>query len=91
MIYVYDKLEDIPEDKKYIEDVEAWFESPRVETEAVKQILADVEKGSFCDINYFNDRFGGRLYWDYLSTGSKAAILASNRQDYVVNTIEMGG
>lgn len=90
MLYVYDDINDIPDDKTFIKNVEAWFHMPATRSKELDVILRDIEQASYFSDRYFTDRFGGNLYWSALSTGTKAAILVFDRQDYVVNTIECG-
>ena len=90
MLYIYDKFTGLPGDKKYIEDVETWFSAPKNRTLDVDGILRDAEKGSYCDTEYFYDRFGGRLYWFFLSSGSKGALIVANNPDWIVDMKECG-
>lgn len=89
-LVIYLEGERLPEDKRLIRDVETWFVYPKTEDTAIDVILENVEGGRFYDDTYFTDRFGGNLYWEYLSTGAKAAVLAHLKSDYVVDFLEAG-
>lgn len=43
-----------------------------------KQILADIEHGSYYDESHYIDRFGNKLLSSEMSTGSQALILATH-------------
>lgn len=90
MLYVYDDINDIPADKKFINNAEAWFQDPKETTKEIDIILKDVEKAKFFSDRYFTDRFGGNVYWSCLSTGSKTAILAVMQKDWVIDCTEAG-
>ena len=54
-----------------------------------RAIIEIIEHGQYLNGCEFIDRFGNTLYYDYLSTGSKAALLAANT-DLEVDLIEAG-
>lgn len=90
MLNIYDDLSFLPRDKRYIKDVEAWAVYPKTDSGEIDIILSEIEKGKFYSEEFFTDRFGGQLYWEFLSTGSKAALLTVLEPDYVVNMAEAG-
>ena len=93
-LYVYDmwvKLEDVvPKDKTIVSNVEAEFTINEFKmSQAAKDIVAYVDEGELIDTERFIDRFGGGLYNDCLSTGSKAGLLVSS-SDKVIDLRECG-
>lgn len=90
MLYIYDDKDDLPKDKKFIHDVEAWFSMPTETNQYIDAILHDIEKGRYYDAVTYVDRFGVNLYCNFMSTGAKAAVLVASQQDCVIDCIEVG-
>lgn len=91
-LQVYFNDEPLPEGIEIIRDVDAHFidvEHPI--PECFLKVLKDVEQAtpSVTLSSRFVDRFGGELYWDCMSTGSKAAYLIAT-SGKCVDTRECG-
>lgn len=90
-IYVTDRPEDIPKNLELIRDVEAKFkELELIGTDLDKYLIEKIDKGMYLDKNFFIDRFGAKLYIDYLSTGCKAALCVANYPNSIIDTRECG-
>jgi hypothetical protein len=91
MLYIYRNGIDKIDEDKLVHDVELEFDKIGiVDSLEVRQHLEDIEHAKYNDINSFIDRFGFKLYSEYLSTGCKAAILVSSLPDKIIDTIECG-
>lgn len=91
MVNFYVGKNNIPIDKYFVFDVERVF--PRViisGTPFQKLVLQEIEKGQYYSESMFRDRFGGCLYYDALSTGSKALLLTDYLKDSIINFDEVG-
>lgn len=73
------------------EDVAAWFYYIILDgCDYDKHIIEGVESGKYLDSHDFVDRFGRTLPIDFLSSGSKGALLVYHCPDSIVNGVEMG-
>lgn len=92
MLEMYIGKENLPKDRKFIYDVEAAFNliDKIKEDEEVAKVLACVENAKYVDEKTFCDKFGRNLYYDCLSTGSKALLLIKAFPDCIVNFMEAG-
>jgi hypothetical protein len=71
-------------------DVDDEFSKIRLpDTAKNRQIIERIEQGKYEDEIYYIDRFGYKLYKQYMSSGCKAALLIQNT-DLVVDTTECG-
>lgn len=90
-LYMYFEDEPLPAGVKLLENIEAEFTEPVAPiSEPLLRILAAVEQAKPSkNPTRFVDRFGGELYWDSLSTGTKAAFVV-DKTDVCVNLRECG-
>lgn len=66
-------------DSKLEFDIEKEFNSLEVKgTSLNKALINEIEQANYEDEASFIDRFGYKLYMEYLSTGCKAALLVAN-------------
>ena len=80
-LHLYFADEPLPTDMELVFDVEsAFFKNDWYMTPALEKVIYDIEgaKPSPTNPSAFIDRFGQSLYWEFLSTGSKTAILVAN-------------
>lgn len=77
---------------KEICDPELLFmETDLSETDCIiDDILISIDQCFYKNRYVFTDRFGADLYWDNLSTGSKALIAAYKNPDKIVDACELG-
>ena len=77
--------------KPDIYDIEdAFFLTRLCGSDIEKQAIKMVDNGTYIDSTWFEDRFGGKLYLDSLSTGCKAIIVVGNNPNKIIDTIECG-
>ncbi len=90
MINLYIGKENLPKDKHFIFDVDSAISLVNCSgTLFQRKVLEIVEKGSYYDSKVFTDRFGYNLYYDCMSSGSKALFELEGLDD-VVNCDECG-
>ena len=90
MLNIYTSMNNIPKDKKFINDNEVFFKSLGLyDRKFVEPILEQIEQGSWRNNTTFVDRFGTVLYSDSISTGSKTLINITSSDD-VFNSNELG-
>lgn len=92
-LYLYFSDENLHKGLDVIWDIEAYFRSPSdVVHPAAKAVLAEVEGAvpSSTSKARFVDRFGGELYWSFLSTGTKAAFVLADNPGKCVSLLECG-
>lgn len=92
MISIYTNLDTLPKDKKFIFDADAAILSVEIiGNEFQRRILNKIEHGEYYDSSRFIDRFGISLYYDSMSTGSKALFLIDFYKDSaIINCTECG-
>lgn len=83
-----DKLPDL----KVVRNVEMLFKSITLDgCDYDKQILSEIEQGQYVNDAEFIDRFGRTFVRDYLSTGTKAALILYHYPDSVLlSGVEIG-
>ena len=59
-------------------------------TKIEKEIISEIEHGTYNDEASFIDRFGFKLYNTEMSTGCKAALCVANCPDLIIDLIECG-
>lgn len=90
-INIYIGKENLPLNKPFIYDVEASILAVRMSgTDFQRRIIKEVEKGEYVNDKFFQDRFGGLLYYTELSTGVKAMLEVEAFPDSVINCAEVG-
>lgn len=91
MLNLYIGKESLPDGISFIDDPESVFMTVEITgTEFQRRVLREIEGGEFFDNRRFIDRFGGQLYYDNLSSGSKSLLVAEYYKDRVVNCIDCG-
>lgn len=91
MLHLYIGKENLPKDMPYIDDPDAVFLTVKITgNEFQRRVLSEVEHGEYCDSRRFTDRFGGQLYYDNLSSGTKALFVVEYYNDRVINCIDCG-
>lgn len=90
-LHIYIGKENLPEDKEFILDNENYFAfSGITDCDFSRYVIKEIEQGEFINTMFFRDRFGGQLYIDCLSTGSKTLLNIYNNEDKVFYGGEMG-
>ena len=91
MLNIYIGKENLPADKKFINDVEAVFLNVDMYGSIFqKNVIEVIDKGRYLDKSKYIDRFGNHLYLSDLSTGSKALLLTEAFPDMIINFDEVG-
>lgn len=91
MLNIFVGREKLPETAVVVVDNETGFLDTVLEdTETVRRILKNVEHASYCDETSFIDRFGYKLYSDFLSTSTKTLLNINHQTDKVFYGGEMG-
>lgn len=91
MLNIYIGKESLPEDKKFIFDVESVFLLVKITgSDFQRKVIEEIEHGSYYDNKRFKDRFGGLLYYSNMSTGSKALFEAEYLINDIINISECG-
>ena len=91
MLNIYIGERNLPRDKELIRDNESYFFLANTQqSEFVDRVLRDIEKAEYFDTESIIDRFGHKLYWDLISTGSKTLININSHIDKVFYGAEMG-
>ena len=60
-----------------------------VKTEFTDKVLSHFDKATYLDEGVFLDRFGCKVYTEFLSTSSKALICLGMNPDKVINFMEV--
>ena len=91
-IYVGDyNQEYVTEQENFIYDVDTEFIRLKLQgTELERKALKDIEQGQWLNETAFIDRFGFKLYIEYISTGCKIALTVMNRPEKIINAVEAG-
>lgn len=85
----FDGVDTLP-DMKLLEDVNAWFYYISIDGCSYdKLILRDIEQGEYLSNSEFLDRFGRPLPRNFMSTGSKCALLVYHSDNALVNGAEL--
>lgn len=80
-----------PSDMKYAFNVDSYFVTVElVNDEFTNIVLNRLEQAEYVNGRVFKDRFGGGLYTQHLSTGSKVLLLTHYRPNLLVNGAELG-
>ena len=84
--------ENIPKDKKFINDVESFFmlQCRLEDNEATRRVMKIIDKAEYMDTARFTDRFGTALYKECLSTGAKIVLAVMQFPDIVFRGSELG-
>lgn len=91
MLNIYVGEDKLPKGKVAVIDNESGFLDTVMEnTEVVRRILNNVEHAEYCDESSFIDRFGYKLYSDFLSTSTKTLLNINYQTDKVFYGGEMG-
>lgn len=91
MLNIYVGEDKIPAGSVIVKDNEVGFlDTALGDNEVVRSILKNVEHAVYCDNMSFIDRFGYKLYSDFLSTGTKTLLNAYYQTDKVFYGGEMG-
>ncbi len=91
MLNIYVGEQNIPENMVIVRDNESGFLDTVLEdTEIVRSILNNVEHAVYCDEASFIDRFGYKLYSEFLSTSTKTLLNVNYQTDKIFYGGEMG-
>ncbi len=91
MLTFYLTKEQIPAGKHLLRDVEKLFaQTPIPFTEYSKTAVAEIDNGTLLSPHSYRSRFGTEVSVTFLSTGCKAALLASVVTDGVLDMSEAG-
>lgn len=91
MLNIYIGRDNLPKDKQFIFDIEDVIYLVKITgTEFQRMVLRRVEHGDYYNNELFKDRFGGLLYYNEMSTGSKALFEVESLRDCVINCSECG-
>lgn len=91
MLNIYVGLDKVPKDAIIVLDNEIEFLYTALEdTKEVRSILKNVEHTEYHDATSFVDRFGYKLYSEFLSTGAKTLLNINYQIDKVFYGGELG-
>lgn len=91
MLNIYIGKENLPKDKKFIFDVDAFFNTCVLKDDVyTRKVLKQLERAEYIDSKTFKDRFGRGLYLNCLSTGAKILLSTAYYTDYIINGSELG-
>lgn len=81
-----------PQDKKYVKDVDAFFdlEVKLRDTAFTRLVISKIEQGQYLNEFQYIDRFGTALYRENMSTTSKILLSVSEHPEYVFCGDELG-
>lgn len=91
MLNIFIGKDNLPVGSTYILDNEKFFRTHRISYDAfAKQVIRNVEHGSYLDDIRFLDAFGISLYVDFFSTGTKTLLNINSYKELVFNCDEIG-
>lgn len=91
MLNIYIGKDNIPEDKEIVLDNEAYFALTEISgNEFTREVIQNIEGGTYFDNISYLDRFGVKLYINALSTGSKTLLNLYYHPDKIFYCQEMG-
>ncbi len=91
MLNIYTSMDSLPKDRKFIFDVDPVINAVKITgNEFQRMVIERIEKGSYHNNAMFKDRFGGLLYYNSMSIGSKALFVVEYYSDWVINCTECG-
>ena len=88
---LYIGQENLPSTVNFVRDVDAFFGMSTIRNdEFTRIVLKHLEQAEYSNSAMFKDRFGGELYTDCLSTGTKILLSANYYPQYTINCTELG-